>query len=148
MTGVTYLPLHFEHLRSLTPHISQQTEYEALLAPKGEAMVRTSFGLSAWHHGRCVGAGGVCLIWAGRAEAWAIFGEGLGPLFAPVARHIKFVLDSQPHRRLELTVKADNVEGHRLAHILGFGQPESYMRAYHPDGSDMYMYARIKPWRQ
>lgn len=95
-----------------------------------------------------MGAGGVCQIWPGRAEAWGLFGETIGPHILPVARHIKFVLDGQPHRRLELIVKAGNAQGHTFARLLGFGRHESVMRAYHPDGSDVYMYARIKPWRQ
>lgn len=141
---LTFLPLHVEHLLCLTPHDSQQIEYQALVAPHGQRVVESGLGLSAWAYGRCVGAGGVVQIWQGRAEAWGIFGAGIAGYIRPVASKIKLVLDDYPCRRLELTVKAGNKEGHRIARLLGFGSPESVMRAYHPDGTDMYMYARIK----
>lgn len=148
MERVSFLPLQHEHLRYMTPHIDQQTEYEALLEPSGESLVFRSFGLSAWLHGRCVGIGGVCRIWPGRAEAWGLFGAGIGRHIIPVARHVKYIVDRQPYRRLEMTVKVGNVAGNRIARLLGFDRPECTLRAYHPDGSDMYMYARIKPWLQ
>jgi hypothetical protein len=148
MSSVSFMPLQFDHLAYLDPHPSQVSEYEALLGSAGESLVQRSMGMSAWHRGRCVFVGGICLVWQGRAELWAICGASLGANVHRVVRHGKFVLDGLPHRRIEMLVKVDNEQGNRLAQMLGFDRPEGVLRAYHPDGSDMHMYARIKPWRQ
>lgn len=145
---ITFMPLQGGHLDVMIPHVSQEHEYEAAKALVRAGAMQGHLGLSAWSGSRCIGAGGVVQIWPGRAEAWGLFGATIGPHIVPVAREIKKVLDGYPTRRLEMTVKVDNVIGHRIAKLLGFGKPECKMQAYHPDGSDMMMYARIERWQQ
>jgi hypothetical protein len=119
-------------------------EHRALLMPEGADMILRSMGLTAWHQSRCLGMAGICQIWPGRAEAWALFGADVGQFMKPLVRHVRFVLDSYQCRRIEISVKQGNAEGHRIAKLLGFGEPEGVLRAFHPDGSDMCMYARIR----
>lgn len=113
----------------------------------GLALAARSFALSAWAGVRCIGAGGVFPAWEGRAEVWAIFGDRAGPHSLAVVRKIRDIIDTYPSRRVEMTVKESNVAGHRLAKLLGFGEPEAKLQAYHPDGSNMFMYARVR-WQQ
>jgi len=122
----------------------QTEEHRALLMPEGADLILRSMGLSAWHRSRCLGMAGICQIWPGRAEAWALFSYDTGQFMKPVLRHVRYVLDTYQCRRIEISVKRGNVEGQRIAKLLGFGEPEGLLRAYHPDGSDMYIYARIR----
>lgn len=140
---ITFTPFHPEHLKVLTPHESQQNEYRNLIEC-GLDLAARSVALTAWSGARCLGAGGVFPVWAGRAEAWGVFSNQTGPAILPVARKIKYVLDTYPARRLEMTVKDANIQGHRLATLLGFTDVPYKLRAYHPDGSDMFLYERIR----
>lgn len=141
---VTFTPFHVEHLSVLTPHKTQAGEYARLLERDGLVLASRSMAITAWAGSRCVGAGGVFHVWPGRAEAWGIFGDRVGPLTVPVVRKIRDIIMTYPVRRLEMSVKTHNIQGNRLATMVGFGPPEATLRAYHPDGSDMYMYARIE----
>jgi hypothetical protein len=140
---VTFLPFHVEHLASLTPHEAQAGEYARLQEGQGLILAQRSMALSAWVESRCVGAGGVFHVWSGRAEAWGIFSDRTGLFILPVARKIRDIITTYPMRRVEMSVKTDNAEGNKLARLVGFGPPEAILKAYHPDGSDMFMYARI-----
>lgn len=141
---VTFTPFHPEHLAVLTPHESQQNEYRNLIGSNGIELAARSVALTAWNGARCIGAGGVFPVWAGRAEAWGIFSNQAGECMLPAVRKIRYVLHTYPTRRLEMVVKDSNIQGHKLAKLLGFGEPEARLRAYHPDGADMFMYARVQ----
>lgn len=142
-----FMPCQAAHVQYIKPLSVQMEEYKALLTPLGAEAISKSMGLTAWHGTRCVGMAGVCQIWPGRADAWILLSEGVGEFIGPIVRKARYVLDTYPSRRIEIAIKASNVEGHRIAALLGFGKPEGFLRAYHPDGSDMVMYARIREWR-
>jgi len=141
---ISYTPCRPEHVKYIQPLPIQAEEHKALLMPEGADLIVRSMGLTAWHNSRCLGMAGICQIWPGRAEAWALFSHDTGQFMRPVLRHVRFVLDSYQCRRIEISVKSDNAEGHKVARLLGFGEPEGILRAYHPDGSDMHIYARIR----
>lgn len=134
-----------EHFRYMKPVPVQTDEYNAMLDAPGLDLMERSMTLSAWDGYRCLGVAGVFQIWPGRAEAWVILGVGSDAHILQIVKHARFVLDNFKSRRVEMTVKVDNVSGVRLARLLGFGpEPEGVLEAFHPDGSNMYMFARIR----
>lgn len=134
-----------EHLLYLDPVAVQTEEHRAMLGAVGLGVLERSIALSAWHDNRCVGVAGLCPIWSGRAEAWALLGTTAHRHVLPIVKHMAFVLDREPYRRVEMLVKAGNNHGHRLAKALGFVcDTPTPMQGYAPDGTDYYMYARIR----
>lgn len=156
--ALTYRPLNAGHVKFLDPVDVQTEEYKALLTDEGLALLERCRGLSAWDGSRCVGMAGINYVWLDRAEAWIVLGktrgtvEALGIMHEAVPVMREFV-DSHPARRVEMAIKTTNRPGQKFAKLLGFGnpatgkagEPEAKLHMYHPDGSDMYMYARLRP---
>ncbi|MCG8047121.1 MAG: hypothetical protein N0E48_16065 [Candidatus Thiodiazotropha endolucinida] len=90
----------------------------------------------------------VCLeyIWPGRWFAWMIADQSVKRYYKPVYRLFKELLplfcDSYNVRRLEAITNCKFKEGQRWLKHLGF-EIESYLKYYHPNGDDCYMYTRI-----
>lgn len=141
---LTFTKAYAAHLQYFTPSAVQTVEYRELLSAPFAGLIDRSVGWSGWGHGqRCVGMAGVFPIWEGRAEAWALIGEGAQRYALGIVRKAREVLDGVSAHRVELNVKTSNVEGHRLAILLGF-EYESTARKYHPDGSDVDVFVRLR----
>lgn len=144
MTRVTFKPCTVADLHEISPQRMQRAEYEAAI-PVSDELVRTSFALSAWVDGVCVGAGGFRAVWPGRAVAWALLSHDAGPVMLPIARQLNRSLSMCPARRIEMTTRADFLPGARLAELLGFKcETPDGMKAFWEDGSDAYLFARVK----
>lgn len=144
-----FMPCKPGHMRYLTPLPVQTEEHKAMLTQIGVDLIERSTGLTAWAGTQIVGMAGVAQIWPGRAEAWIMLDRSAGRFVRPIVRKARYVLDNYPSRRIEIVVKTSNVEGHKIAALLRFGEPEGVLRAYHPEGDDMVMYARISDkWQQ
>lgn len=135
-----------EHIECIVVQDVQTGEQSGLLTADAAAVVQSSVALSAWHGGRCLGAAGLVPVWAGRTLAWALLSKYAPPFMLPITRHIRFVLDTYPAKRIEMVVLNSFPQGHRWARALGFvNETPNGMRAFLPDGSDGAMYARVKP---
>lgn len=97
-------------------------------------------------NGEILAIAGLAPQWTGRAIAWALISEDAGKCFHSIHKAVKRFLDSSEFLRIEANVDMEFEAGHRWMELLGF-QLEGFMRAYRPDGADMFLYARIKPWR-
>jgi len=141
---LTFVKLHPEHLKHIRVADVQTTDYAMLTAPDTAAVLSTSLGMSAWASERCVGAAGLVPYWSGRYEAWALLDREAGKHALPILRKMRYVLDTFPARRIEMTVYVDNRAGHRLAEALGFDPMKAVtLEAYAPNGADVVMYSRV-----
>jgi hypothetical protein len=140
---IKFTPIRAGHMWCINPLPVQAEEHKALLGPIGAEILEKSMGLTAWNGVHCLGCAGVYQIWPGRAEAWILLDKNAHKFIRPIVRHARYVLDTFPSRRIEIGVKANNVEGHKLARLLGFSNP-AFLESFHPDGSNVMLYARIR----
>lgn len=129
---------------------------ESFIAQPAQEYARANLGSAAYRQalvgpysfaglidGRVVACAGVVPLWEGRADAWALVAQDIGPLgmhrlhFA-VARHLKRF----SFRRIEAACDASFLQAHRWLELLGFAY-EGPLKAYTPDGRDCLRFARI-----
>lgn len=94
-----------------------------------------------------LGCAGVLPEWEGRAIAWALLSDSISPRrFRAVHAAARKGLDEahgKGYRRIETTIDPSFPAAIRWAAALGFDF-EGLMKAYTPDGRDMYLVARVK----
>jgi RimJ/RimL family protein N-acetyltransferase len=93
--------------------------------------------------GEIVAIAGIMPQWENRAIAWAFISKSAGKHFSKIHKAVKRFLDQCDCKRIEATVDVDFHEGSRWIEMLGF-EYEGLMRAYRPDGADMFLYAKVK----
>jgi hypothetical protein len=106
-----------------------------------------AFGEALLDQGRVMMAAAIVPHWPGRVEVWSTISRFADYRHRAVAwRRCQAALDAAAQtaeaRRMEMTVRADAPWRDTFAHLLGF-QLEGVMRAWHPNGSDYCLYARI-----
>lgn len=88
---------------------------------------------------------GAWQLWHNRAYVWAFIADKVTPaIFGEVHSFARAFVGGLPFRRLEMAVDVGFENGHRWAKAMGFDleTPEP-MRAFHADGRDAFLYARI-----
>lgn len=89
--------------------------------------------------------GGMCVCWPTRAVCWAGLSRHVGRRMVALTRVVRALMDAQPFTRLEMYVAAESANGCRWARLLGFtNETPTPMRAFLPDGSAAYLYARTR----
>lgn len=81
--------------------------------------------------------------WEDRALAWALVSKDAGDHFTSIHRAVKKFLIHCGYRRVEANIDVGFKAGHRWIKMLGF-ELEGLMKAYRPDGKDMFLYARVR----
>jgi len=138
---IEVVPFAPAHLVGFNVQPAQRSAFalqpDAVSAPFGQAWTALADGVP-------VGCAGFVEVWDGRAYAWALLAAHAGPHMIALTRAIRCVLAQAPFRRVEMAVDADFPQAARWAALLGFKceTPEP-MRAYLPDGSDAYLYAKV-----
>lgn len=94
--------------------------------------------------GRPVMCGGTFQMWPGRYVTWAHMTLRTRPHMLWLTQETLKVLEKLKGR-VELTVRADFVPGHRWAKMLGFEieNAPGILRAYGPEGEDHISYVRF-----
>ena len=155
-----FTPLYPEHVQLLKIHPVQTDEWKAMLNNATLSGLHGCVGVTAWAGDHPIGLAGVWQHWPGRGEAWVLVSKEMGYYYLQVYEKVRFVLDTFPLDRIEMTVKVHNADGHKLARQLGFGGPlkitlpngktveaEGLLRKWWPTPSgaqDVVMYSRIK----
>ncbi len=130
--------LRLRELERLT--IGDLTRIEAY----GARIAEPGFAFTGIADGDIDGAAGVAPMWDGVGQAWTL----LSPLFyrhvVSFHRGTRRFLDGQTRfHRIQTSVLSGFDVGCRWAERLGFVR-EGLMRCYGPDGSDHYLYARLR----
>lgn len=139
---LTFEKCHPKHFEYIVPSAVQMAEYQFLQTPGAAEHFASGIALSAWVSGRCIGAAGVLPQWKGRAEAWTLFSQDAGKYIWPCLAHMRYVLDTLPFRRIDMTVQLGNGTGHVIAKRLCFVQEGPPLEKWY-DGIDYVMYKRI-----
>jgi RimJ/RimL family protein N-acetyltransferase len=94
---------------------------------------------------KIVGCTGVVRINDNTCEVWIILDHCAKQYIREIYRHAFAFLDrtQQFFVRIQAIVRTDWPTAHRFIERLGF-QKEGMMRKFGPDGSDYYLYARVK----
>lgn len=136
------VPFKAEHMDNMLaaepgeiPEEMQNREFYAALESQPNSWTLLREGEPLW-------CGGTIEQWPGRHLGWSYVSQNAGPAMRRITREAVRVLDRAPGRT-EITVKADFVEGHRWAQLLGFEIETPLLRAYAPDGSDHVGYVRF-----
>ena len=140
---IYFLPCQPEHIQLIDVQDGQKSEWTFNYAQASD-MVRNSICLSAWNNEFCVGAGGLRMIWPGRAAAWLLLGKNVKPALPAIVRRLRGVLAGYPANRVEMTAREDFGPGCHLAALLGF-EREARLLRFFPDGSTAQLFARIRP---
>lgn len=88
--------------------------------------------------------GGVFDYWPGRAEVWSFLSVDAGKHFVALTRVVRRFLNMCTQRRIEAVVDCNFEQGHRWVRMLGFKLEAPRMKAYHPQGEDCALYARVR----
>lgn len=132
-----------EHLLMITPQESQRRMVSALTRDHAQLLAQNP-AQSLVDGPYVLMCGGFTEYWQGRALAWTMLDVlAAGHMLAATRAAVAF-LDQYGPKRVEMTVDVDFGPGHRWALMLGFELEAPRMRAFHPDGSDSSLYARIR----
>lgn len=145
-SGLVIVPYKAAHLLMLDEQdaeklwggLMKNAEHAALLEVMGP-------GHTAMRDGKVLACVGLVDHWPGRATAWAMMAKHVGADYIHIHRATLRMIKLMNYRRIETSVACNFVNGIRWAELLGFKRetPEP-MRGYGPDGSDHYLYARVK----
>ena len=136
------VPFHHAHIGALKrqPEMEwlerHKIDYRCLEGPHSFSVFDRSDDIQA-----CLG---LIEHWAGRAEAWALLGEGCRSVLPALHRKIRGYLGECPYNRIDAAVPVEFVAAHRWVRMLGFICEAQRMTAYLPEGRDAALYAKVK----
>ena len=91
-----------------------------------------------------LGCGGVVPYWAGRAEAWVVFGQNAKHKMVQLRRCVIRFFDMCEHSRIESVIDLNSPVAHRWIKSLGFTVEAPLMKNYWGLNKDAVLYARIR----
>lgn len=144
MTAIEYMPCKQEHLRLIVPQYGFEDAQIVYSSPSMKEAFENNFSMSAWVNNRCIGAAGLIQLYSHYAIAWAFISRDAGAFnMLRIVRKLNYALDTSPYRRIEMRVRCDFPEGHKLANLCKFHLEAVRMVGSGLDGSDETLYARV-----
>lgn len=143
-----FIPYRPEHLAQIALQPAQRAASAVIKEGYAESLAVPGMAWSASNEsGEILGCAGMVPQWEGRVIAWALLGVAIPKRAWPtiakkIAREFNAALADHGRHRVEITVPVNFGAGCRLARLLGF-EIEGRLRAYAPDGSDHFLYAKI-----
>jgi hypothetical protein len=117
---------------------------------KGVKSTLPEHTFTAIFESQIVGIGGICVLWDGVAWAWVTLTKdckkrGMHGIIALAAIRDKMelLLEENNIRRVQCTVRTDFDAAIKMVEHFGF-KMECCMEGYWPDGTDAFLYSRIK----
>lgn len=112
-------------------------------------MIPTPPAFTALFEDKIVGVGGLLILWDGVGEMWLMLTadckrEGIFGIMAlqAIKDKVDELIREHKMRRVQCTVRVDFPKARKMVEALGFTL-EGLMRCYCPDGSDVWLFARI-----
>ena len=143
---VEFVPFVPGHLAVLRLQAAQDLLQPLLADPAyGVSIAVPGLSWSGITDGSVIGCAGILPQSPGRAIAWALIGSIPARDWVAVTGMVRRqIAEARRHGlwRIEAVVRADFPAGRRWVEALGFAC-EGLMRAYGPDRSDCYLYARV-----
>lgn len=143
---ITFEKLHPAHVRYIEVQSVQTAEVRHVVTAEAAEALAQSHGVSAWRSGRCLAAAGFIPQWPGRATCWALMSKHVALGIVPIVRRMRqeVAMYNEHCHRLEMQVRTDFDQGHRLALMLGFDVEVSNAAKFFPDGASATLYARVR----
>lgn len=132
------------HLKFINAQDDAREDYHIMCSPQFAGIITDNFSISAWDGSKCVAAGGIVPIYAGRAAAWALISKEAGPHMVQITRAVRKAIMLDPTPRIETVVNADFINGHRWARMIGMECEHPCLRKHGVHGQDEALYVRIK----
>lgn len=142
---VSFIP---EHVSQIDIHDVYSGDLEVLrLQAPMIYQANNCFTVTLILDGKVAGVVGMAVAWPGVADAWTLLSKAACAhpmeLHHCVSKIIRSYTKMLGVVRLSAASRASNAQGQRWLKALGF-KPEGLMRKYGPDGSDWYLYARVR----
>lgn len=137
------VPFRTEHLWAIDAQPSQEYVLRHV-TPEQISSLEDNNAFTCMHDGKVLACFGWVEIHPTRASLWALISASSGKHFVAMTRIAKRLVQSLPHKRVEMDVDCGFEQGHRWARILGFTLDAPCLRAYRMDGGDSAIYARIR----
>lgn len=134
-----------EHLEKIIPAGGGKVPGLIIEQTKASERNGSLIAFSLMHNNEIVAIGGICEIWPGVGDSFSIMSESAmrypKSLFAAFAANLKVGLKIGGFRRVQASVLVGFDAGVRFIEKLGY-EREGIMKAWGPDGSDYFLYAR------
>ena len=137
------VPFQAEHFWAIEPQPAQSYLRDRVSPEHVKSLERTQ-AFTGVVDGRPVWCFGWAELYKTRALMWAYMAKDAGKYFYSIHKHSKRLVDSLPHRRIEIEVDFEFVEGHRWASMLGFSLECPRVRCHRIDGGDSSLYSRVR----
>lgn len=138
------IPFQADHVQAINLQMAQRRFDSAFKPEYARALQAAGNAYTAIDGDEPVACCGLVEQWEGRALAWALLAENIGPgRFVRVTRAVRRFLDMADYRRIEMQVDAEHAQAIRWAQMLGF-EVEAMLRAFLPDGRDAFQFVRIR----
>lgn len=137
-------------VREFHPYDLDRMNVSALPRLGGETLTQHAMALQA--HGSCwtatvrgdaIASIGLITFWEGRRYAWAFLADDFPQHALSITRAIHRWLRYHGAGRIETAVEPRDEKAVRWAERFGFVR-EGLMRHWTPEGTDMYLYARVR----
>ena len=143
---ITFERLRPAHIRFIEVQPVQTGELSSIITPEASEALATYHGVSAWQSGVCLAAAGFIPQWPGRATCWALLSRHAGKGMVAIARRMAAEVEMYNRHcvRVEMQVRHDFEQGHKLARMLGFEVETLHAPKFFPDGAGATLYARVR----
>jgi hypothetical protein len=143
---ITFERLHPAHIRFIEVQTVQTGELSHVITPEAAEALSAHHGLSAWQSGVCLAAAGFIPQWPGRATCWALLSRHVGRGVVSIVRRMTAEVETYNEHcaRIEMQVRHNFEQGHRLALMLGFAVETDFAPKFFPDGAGAKLYARLR----
>ena len=138
------IPFEPEHVRKLNVQRMQAADILANGDPDAyaEALAKSGTAVTGIDGDEVVFCIGRVELWKGRHTVWALMSRSAGKKMFSIVKAIRRLIDAQTGLgRLEFYVRADFIEGCKLADLMKF-KLHHYEEKFLPDGSDAFVYVR------
>lgn len=139
---ISAAPFEPQHLTSMQVQPAQAANIHLIRPEHLEFMARAG-AWSGMVGGHAVVCGGVIVNGLGIGQLWSYLSPEAARYMIPITRFGFRLLAITSTRRIEATARVDFGAGCRWLAMLGF-QQEGVMRRFDPDGSDHYLYSRVR----
>lgn len=132
-----------EHVEKIKQQDRDLIEGRGLTEVHYEGLAAFPDSFSIEIDGRIVACCGLVEYWKGRGEVWAVIDRESGRYFVALFKAMKYIFANLKCKRIEVVVRLDYPQAHRLVQMLGFKIEAPIMENYSPAGYDCALYARV-----
>lgn len=142
---IQVVPYTAQHFAALTLQEGQAYLRHEFTQEQAASLENTDAFTALSPDGDVLCCAGVVKYWENRGEAWAFMSPHAKPYALAVTRAIRRFLKMSSIRRIEAAVDVNFPKAIRWTQALGFEPVSRWpMKAYKPDGTDCWLFARVK----